>query len=182
MRRPPRWQMESSCSDTKVENPIEVDQKVRLSRNQGGYSTDRRAPAWLDQRRAAENEKRPRNAEPSSPFGAGNEIRTHDFNLGNPCRGLNTIREIQQHQPQVSRGVACRPDMSRGVPRKVEDLVEDLGATLRGLQPDWAGNCSPASNDVRSKTGPFSIGASASVGHEGSANTPVRLGRGHGGR
>lgn len=28
---------------------------------------------------------------------------------------------------------------------------------LRGLQPDWAGNYSPASNDVRSKTGPFSV-------------------------
>ena len=67
------------------------------------------------------NVKRPRKAEPQSPFGAGNEIRTHDFNLGNIRLALNTIPEIQQHQPRrVPWG--CVP--SRGVPCKVEGWVE----------------------------------------------------------
>jgi hypothetical protein len=55
----------------------------------------------------AHNEKWPRKTEPSSPFGAGNEIRTHDFNLGN-------IRLAPNINHNVSRGVACRPEVSRG--------------------------------------------------------------------
>jgi len=70
------------------------------------------------------NENRPRKAEPSLPSGAGNEIRTHDFNLGNIRLALNTIREIQQHQPH---SVPWRCVPSRGVPWKVEGSVEDLG-------------------------------------------------------
>ncbi len=69
----------------------------------------------------AHNEKRPRKAEPQSPFGAGNEIRTHDFNLGNIRLAPNTIREIQQHQPH---SVPWRCVPSRGVPWKVEGWVE----------------------------------------------------------
>jgi hypothetical protein len=49
--------------------------------------------------------------------GAGNEIRTHDFNLGNIRLAPNTIREIQQHQPH---SVPWRCVPSRGVPWKVE--------------------------------------------------------------
>jgi hypothetical protein len=55
--------------------------------------------------------------------GAGNEIRTHDFNLGNIRLAPNTIREIQQYQPQR---VPWRCVPSRGVPWKVEGWVEDL--------------------------------------------------------
>ena len=54
-------------------------------------------------------------------FGAGNEIRTHDFNLGNIRLAPNTIREIQQHQPQ---SVPWRCVPSRGVLWKVEGRVE----------------------------------------------------------
>jgi hypothetical protein len=46
-----------------------------------------RFPGWSRYRTESgltQNEKRPRKAEPSSPFGAGTEIQTHDFNLGNP--------------------------------------------------------------------------------------------------
>jgi len=49
--------------------------------------------------------------------GAGNGIRTHDFNLGNPFGALNTIREIQRHQPHRVPG-RCVP--SRGVLWNVE--------------------------------------------------------------
>ena len=56
----------------------------------GTVLTDKRAPHSAPPNQASPlNEKRPRKAEPSSPFwspvergGAGNEIRTHDFNLG----------------------------------------------------------------------------------------------------
>jgi hypothetical protein len=46
---------------------------------------------------------------------------TRDFNLGNASLASNTIREIQQHQPQHVpwRCVPCR-----GVPCKVEGWVE----------------------------------------------------------
>ena len=60
------------------------------------------------------NEKRPRKTEPSSPNGAGNEIRTHDFNLGNTLLAPNTIREVQQHQPHSVPCAACRPVVSPG--------------------------------------------------------------------
>ena len=66
-----------------LEDLTEVDQKVGMSRNRVGSLTDKRAllVARLDAGWGL-NEKRPRNTEPSSPDGAGNEIRTHDFNLG----------------------------------------------------------------------------------------------------
>jgi hypothetical protein len=46
-------------------------------------------------------------------FGAGNEIRTHDFNLGNVRLAHDTIRETQQDQPH---SVPWRCVPSRGVP------------------------------------------------------------------
>ena len=89
-----------------------------MSRNRVDYSTDKRG---LHVARSNEgyayNEKRPRKAEPQSPFGAGNEIRTHDFNLGNIPLASNTIREIQQHQPPR---VPWRCVPSPGVPWQVE--------------------------------------------------------------
>ena len=42
--------------------------------------------AKREQTAKCQNAKRPRRAEPPSPFRAGNGIRTHDFNLGNPSR------------------------------------------------------------------------------------------------
>jgi hypothetical protein len=57
-------------------------------------------------------------ADPERPAsGAGNEIRTHDFNLGNILLAQKTIREMQQHQPHR---VPWRCVPSRGVPWKVE--------------------------------------------------------------
>ena len=70
------------------------------------------------------NETRPRKTEPRAPDGAGDGFRTHDFNLGNILLAQNTIREIQQHQPHR---VPWRCVPSRGVLRKVEGWVEDLG-------------------------------------------------------
>jgi hypothetical protein len=54
-----------------------------MSRNRVGSLTDKRGVrvARVDEGQR-ENEKRPRKAEPQSPNGAGNGIRTHDFNLG----------------------------------------------------------------------------------------------------
>jgi hypothetical protein len=101
-----------------IEDPTEVDQKVGLSRNRLGSLTDKRTlPVAQAHELQIPNEKRPRKAEPSSPFGAGNEIRTHDFNLGNIRLAHDTIREIQQHQ---RHSVPWRCVPSRGVPWKVE--------------------------------------------------------------
>ena len=38
-----------------------------------------------------------------------------------------------------SRDLACRPEVSRGVPRNMEEFVELLAVTLEGLKSDWAG-------------------------------------------
>ena len=63
--------------------------------------------------------------------GAGNEIRTHDRNLGNIRLAHDTSREIQQHQPQR---VPWRCVPSPGVPWKVEGWVEGLASV--GM-PSW---------------------------------------------
>ena len=82
-----------------------------------------------------------RKADPERPAsGAGNEIRTHDFNLGNIRLAPNTIREIQQYQLQR---VLWRCVPSRGVPWKVEGWVEDSGwdQVLRKPSVDWNPRC-----------------------------------------
>jgi hypothetical protein len=84
----------------RFEDPTEVDQKVGLSRNRLGSLTDKRTlPVAQAHELQIPNEKRPRKAEPSSPFGAGNEIRTHDFNLGkvelSPGRLLSLARALR---------------------------------------------------------------------------------------
>ena len=87
------------ASPKKKEDPTEVEQKFGSSRNPTHAATDKRGLLVRQaRRRSTPNEKRPRNAEPSSSDGAGNEIRTHDFNLGNISLAPNTIREIQEHQ------------------------------------------------------------------------------------
>jgi hypothetical protein len=88
-----------------------------MSRNRVGSLTNKRGLRVARPNEGqAHNEKWPRKTEPSSPFGAGNEIRTHDFNLGNIRLAPNTIPEIQQHQPHR---VPWRCVPSRGVPWKV---------------------------------------------------------------
>ena len=79
---------------------------------------------------------------------AGEAEYTHDFDLGNPLGAPNALGKFDNINHMESHDVACRPDMSRGVPWKVEGFVEPLPATLEGLQPDRVGTCSPASNDV----------------------------------
>ena len=64
---------------------------------------------------------------------AGEAEYTHDFNLGKPSLASNTIREIQQHQPQR---VPWRCVPSRGVPWKVEGWVEDEGNVTAG-EPEF---------------------------------------------
>jgi len=97
-------------------------------------------------------------------FRAGNEIRTHDFNLGNIRLASNTIRETQQHQRQ---SVPWRCVPSRGVPCKVEGWGEDLGWRQALLKPsvDFVEN---EQVDITSSTTQF-----------GSPNGPNGL-RGHG--
>ena len=66
-----------------TEDLTEVDQNVGMSCNGIDPSTDKHGLCVARPNEAlAHHEKRPCKAEPSSPDGAGNEIRTHDFNLG----------------------------------------------------------------------------------------------------
>jgi hypothetical protein len=97
----------------------EVEQKVRLSLNRIGAPTDKRSlrVAQPSRRHPPKRRTAPQTGAVIANFGAGNEIRTHDFNLGNIFLAPNTIREIQQHQP-YSVPWRCVP--SRGVPWKVE--------------------------------------------------------------
>ena len=66
---------------------------------------------------------------------AGEAEYTHDFNLGNIRLAHDTIREIQQHQPQR---VPWRCVPSRGVPCKAEGWVEDLSWRRAELEPSIA--------------------------------------------
>ena len=63
---------------------------------------------------------------------AGEAEYTHDFNLGNIRLAHDTIREVQQHQPQR---VPWRCVPSPGVLPKVEGWVEDLAWRQELLKP-----------------------------------------------
>ena len=70
-----------------------------MPRNRVGSLADKHgAPAAGLSRGPALNEKRPRKTEPSSPVGAGNEIRAHDFNLGNVRLAPTAVQGCLEHQ------------------------------------------------------------------------------------
>jgi hypothetical protein len=69
------------------------------------------------------NEKRPRETEPSSPDGAGNEIRTHDFNLG---KGDGRSPQASSCVQNSVSDAGITPESLRTIARQLLTLAEQL--------------------------------------------------------